>query len=201
MTLGMRQTYMRALPSLKLMIVLPLLLLLTFTTTATSQQGRSTKRAELNPPQILDANNRTELADSVYIFFSPTCPVCKSSVASLKTILEGYNAAFVAVVDTASANAAEMEKFWKTHKIRMPIRWDSDALAQRFDATATPEVVVIHNGRKVYQGRIDSQYEALGKRRRVITQHDLRDVLSLLESGMVPSLRRTTPVGCLLERK
>lgn len=149
----------------------------------------------------VEFNSLEPLADSVYIFFSPSCPVCKSSVASLRDLQnENTSAAFVVVVDTNTTDSDEMQKFFKSSKMRMPTRWDSDSLASRFGATTTPEVVVLHNGRKVYQGRIDNQYEALGKRRRVVTHHDLRDVLSQLAGGMVPSFRRTIPVGCYLER-
>lgn len=139
--------------------------------------------------------------DSVYVFLSPTCPVCKTSAGALRQLsTDNPNVAFVGVVDTATADSAEVAEFYSDYKLRMDVRWDSKALAERFKATTTPEVVVVHNGRRVYQGRINNQYAALGKKRRVVSEHDLRDVLDELARGAVPSFRRTVPVGCYLEK-
>ncbi len=140
-------------------------------------------------------------SDSVYVFLSPSCPVCKSSTVALRQLVkDNPSVAFVGVVDTATADSAEVAEFYSDYKLRMDVRWDSKALAERFKATTTPEVVVLHNGKRVYQGRINNQYVALGKKRRVVTEHDLRDVLDVLARGAVPSFRRTVPVGCYLEK-
>jgi len=144
---------------------------------------------------------QSQPADSVYVFLSPSCPVCKASTKALQQLQkDNPSVAFVGVVDTASADSAEVAEFYSDYKLRMDVRWDSKTLAERFKATTTPEVVVLHNGKRVYQGRIDNQYEALGKRRRVVNVNDLRDVLDVLARGAVPSFRRTIPVGCFLEK-
>ena len=58
----------------------------------------------------------------------------------------------------------------------MPAVIDVDgAIARRAKATVTPQAVVVDRAGVVkYRGRIDNQYAALGKPRRVVTVHDLR---------------------------
>ena len=58
------------------------------------------------------------------------------------------------------------------------------AIAERAKATVTPQAVVVGPGGIVkYRGRIDNQYAALGKPRRVVTVHDLRDALDAVLAG------------------
>lgn len=150
--------------------------------------------------QVATAHNDVS-SDTVYVFLSPSCPVCKASTGALRELQKANTTvAFVGIVDPAIADSAEVAEFYADYKLTMAVRWDSPALAARFKATVTPEVVVLHNGKKVYQGRINNQFAALGKKRRVVTEHDLRDVLDVLARGAVPSFRRTIPVGCYLEK-
>lgn len=71
-----------------------------------------------------------------------------------------------------------------------------------FGVSVTPEVVVYDEttGQVRYQGRIDNLFERVGKRRRVVSSHDLRDALLALREGREVARSRTTAVGCLLPR-
>jgi hypothetical protein len=66
--------------------------------------------------------------------------------------------------------------------------------------TVTPEVVVFDEtaGRVLYQGRIDNLFERVGKRRRVVTLHELKDALDAIRNNIPVPVARTTAVGCLL---
>jgi len=48
----------------------------------------------------------------------------------------------------------------------------------------------------VYRGRIDDQFAGLGKRRTVVTSHDLRDALEATLVGKPVPQPRTEAVGC-----
>jgi hypothetical protein len=66
-------------------------------------------------------------------------------------------------------------------------------------ATITPEAVVIRPDRSIaYRGRIDNSYAALGRPRRVVTEHDLRDALDAVFSGKPVPKQEAPPVGCYI---
>ncbi|MEP6714392.1 MAG: hypothetical protein ABJC09_02385 [Terriglobia bacterium] len=66
-------------------------------------------------------------------------------------------------------------------------------------ATVTPEVVLVaHDGSIPYRGRIDNFYVALGRPRRVVTEHDLRDALDAVFSGRAVAKPEAKPVGCYI---
>jgi len=73
------------------------------------------------------------------------------------------------------------------------------ALVAAAGATITPQVVVIKDDESVaYRGRIDNFYAALGRPRRVVTEHDLRDALDAVFSGKPVAKPETQAVGCYI---
>jgi hypothetical protein len=66
-------------------------------------------------------------------------------------------------------------------------------------ATITPEVFVMNQKKEiVYSGRIDNWAYELGKKRTVITEHDLANVLENLNKGIVVKPYQTKAVGCFI---
>ena len=66
-------------------------------------------------------------------------------------------------------------------------------------ATITPEVAVfVPNGRRLYRGRIDDRYPALGQRRAQLTSQDLREGLNAVLAGRTPAKSTTQAVGCVI---
>jgi len=65
--------------------------------------------------------------------------------------------------------------------------------------SVTPEAAVVgKQGEILYRGRIDNLYEALGKPRRNVTEHDLRNALdAILQNRKVP-IARTQAIGCYI---
>ena len=76
---------------------------------------------------------------------------------------------------------------------------ESGRLAREFGATTTPEVIVFDSrGRVAYQGRIDDQYAARGKKTSAPRSQDLDDALTALLAGKPVAQPRTEAVGCPL---
>lgn len=66
-------------------------------------------------------------------------------------------------------------------------------------ATVTPQAVVFdHLGHRVYSGRIDDRYFALGRQRPAATSHDLALALDAVISGQTPHPAGGPPVGCFI---
>ncbi len=73
------------------------------------------------------------------------------------------------------------------------------ALVKATGAAITPTAVVIKpDASIVYRGRIDNFYAAIGKQRRVVTEHDLRDALDAVLAGRPVAKPEASPVGCYI---
>jgi len=76
----------------------------------------------------------------------------------------------------------------------------SHALVKATGAAITPTAVLIGPDESiVYRGRIDNFYAAIGKTRRVVTEHDLRDALDAVISGRPVAKQEAPPVGCYIQ--
>ena len=66
-------------------------------------------------------------------------------------------------------------------------------------AKVTPQAILVgHDGRILYSGRIDNFYAGLGKPRRQATVHDLRTALEETLAGKPVTTPKTNPVGCYI---
>jgi hypothetical protein len=66
-------------------------------------------------------------------------------------------------------------------------------------ATITPQAVIVKSDETIaYRGRIDNFYAALGRPRRVVTEHDLRDALDAVFSGKAVPKPESQAVGCYI---
>jgi hypothetical protein len=74
------------------------------------------------------------------------------------------------------------------------------ALTMAAGITVTPEAVVYTSAGRMYRGRIDDLYVAIGQSRRAATVHDLRDALDAVLVGKPVARAETRPVGCFVER-
>ena len=66
-------------------------------------------------------------------------------------------------------------------------------------ASVTPTAVVVERGGGVrYRGRIDNLYAALGRTRRTVTDHYLRDALDAVIAGEPVLVPETPAIGCYI---
>jgi len=73
-------------------------------------------------------------------------------------------------------------------------------LVKAFHAGIVPSAFVVDNmGNILYKGRIDDWMYALGKKRAVITKHDLRDALVAIQENKVILVKETKAIGCIIE--
>ena len=74
-------------------------------------------------------------------------------------------------------------------------------LADATGATITPEAVVVgQSGKVLYRGRIDNLYAGLGKPRRQVTEHNLRQALDEVLAGKTVTHPQTQAIGCYIPR-
>lgn len=139
---------------------------------------------------------------TVYIFLSEDCPICRYYVLEINRLYEEHhsdNIEFVGVFPNFSSKENKIEAFVADYKLKIPTKTDYfKSLAQKLDAELTPEVFVVNQHEEVlYRGRIDNSYASIGKRRRVVTEHDLDNYLSALKTGTV-NKSKTEAIGCYI---
>jgi peroxiredoxin len=140
----------------------------------------------------------------VYYFLSPECPLCQSYSLTIRNLFNEFaqqGIEMVGIVSGTDFPAAAIRAFQIKYKLPIRILRDEQLLlVKRYEATITPEVVVVNaQGKVVYQGRIDNWAYELGKKRKVITEHNLRDALLAIINNKPVKVTHTKAVGCYIE--
>ena len=137
-------------------------------------------------------------------FVAADCPVSNYYAQEIRRVCEAYAprglACALVYVDPRMTDAdARRHSEEYGHGAYPKIVDRRHELVAATGAAITPQVAVVTQGGTVaYTGRIDNYYAALGKPRRVITEHDLRDALDAVFSGRKPLHPASKAVGCYI---
>lgn len=135
------------------------------------------------------------------VFYSAECPISNYYSATLNGIARAFPASklkLIGVCVDPDATREALADHAREYRLEFPAIHDPTArLAAAFEATVTPEAVVIDDrGAVRYRGRIDDQYAD----RRVKTAnpqtHELRDAIAAVLEGRDVPTPETKPVGC-----
>jgi thiol-disulfide isomerase/thioredoxin len=141
---------------------------------------------------------------SVLFFVLHDCPVANAYAPEIRRVVESYEkkkVRFALVYVDPDLTVAEIEKHRKQYGHQgYPAFFDKKhVLVKATGADVTPEAAVIgKDGRIVYRGRISNLYADYGKRRRIVTEHDLRDALDAVLAGKPVAKSRTRAIGCFI---
>lgn len=142
---------------------------------------------------------------TVLIFLDPECPISQAYTLTLRKLHQQYaieGVVFRGIYDSAPLKKRDIRRFHQKYQLPFTGLKDTDyALARKYGATITPEVVVINEMESVlYRGAIDNWYYALGKNRTEPTELYLKDALDAI-LGVYPIVtKQTQAVGCLMNR-
>lgn len=141
---------------------------------------------------------------TVFIMMSPECPLCQSYSLTLNNLNKKYEpqgVAFYGIVPGTLFTSSEVKAFMQTYSISFPMYFDlKKQFTAQMKATKTPEVFVLDNKNTLrYRGRIDNWAYELGKKRKVITEHELQDALEAIISNQPIRVTKTEPIGCYIE--
>ncbi len=142
---------------------------------------------------------------AVYFFLLEDCKITQAYPRTMRDVYQEFaplGVGFVGYFPNRVSQDATVQEFARKYQLPFPCtRTDAYEQARRFGVSVTPEVVVydVAQDAVVYQGRIDNLYEQVGRRRRVVTSHDLLQALRCLSTGRPVSPARTQAVGCFLD--
>jgi len=140
---------------------------------------------------------------SLYLFLLDDCPICIQYTPTIKELYKQYGdrIEFVGYFPNLSSKRDKIENFTKTYGIEFPVKTDYfKTQAKKYKAEVTPEVVLYnHTAQKtLYQGRIDNMFYKLGRKRKVVTQHDLINAIENALQNKPIEKPFVQPVGCFI---
>lgn len=140
----------------------------------------------------------------VLFFITNDCPIANSYAPEIQRICADYankGVSCTLVYADLQLDSATIRKHREDFGYAA-IPYVQDArhkLSAATGATITPEAVVVDpHGKVLYRGRIDNFYAGLGKPRRQVTEHDLRNALDEVLAGKPVTHPQTQAVGCYI---
>jgi len=141
---------------------------------------------------------------SVLILLSPECPISQQITGTLNELYKRYGNRFTfrGIVPGKLYTPEEVAAFVRKYELQFPVVIDSNyRMTEQLNGTITPEVFVLRNDTLLYSGAIDNSYRAPGKKNARTTRAYLEEALDSIVNNKLPSTSRTTPIGCLVERR
>lgn len=140
---------------------------------------------------------------TVLVFLSPECPLCQNYTLTLNKLREQFypKVTFIGIVPGNYFTNHTIGNYRQSYGVQFEIYRDPNKeLTKRLNATVTPEVVVLNKeGNILYQGRIDNWAFEVGRKRKLITSHDLQDALTALLKHEQVAIKKTRAIGCFIE--
>ncbi len=142
---------------------------------------------------------------TVILFLSPECPLCESYSLNIRNLLVQYtnkDIRFLAIIPGKEYSKEQVISFRNKYQLKDLTFWFDPKynLCESLGATITPEVFVVNRtGQRLYSGRIDNWAYELGRKRKVITEHDLLNVLTAIQEGKSIKPYQTKAVGCFIK--
>ena len=154
--------------------------------------------------KTFELNTETATDYTVVCFLGTECPLARLYGPRLSKMAADFaddSVQFVGINSNRQDSMADIHAYRNKYKVTFPILRDpGNKVADRFEATRTPEVFVLNQSLDVvYHGRIDDQY-APGVSRNEPARRDLQDALVELTAGKPVTIAITQPVGCFIGR-
>jgi thiol-disulfide isomerase/thioredoxin len=138
----------------------------------------------------------------LYVFLSPECPLCQNYTRTLNQLEHQYagKISIHGIIPGKTVKQTEITAFTNKYHIAYPLQPDRDLrIVRAMHATTTPEAILLGPDNSViYQGAIDNWYKTLGRAANKPTQNYLQDAIDYSLRHQSPPVKKTAPVGCLI---
>lgn len=178
-------------------------LVLTISVFGQSNSSISNLRIKAADNSYYNFNLDRETNGTVFIFLLTDCPASQSYTLTINDLVKKYkkyNIKFAIVFPGDFSSENEIKSFVKTYHVGIPVLLDGSFKLTKFlNATVAPECFVLNKFNKIiYSGRIDDQYFSPGRKRQVVTAHDLDAAILNLVSGKIQLTKTTKAIGCII---
>ena len=139
---------------------------------------------------------------TVLMFIAPDCPLCMTLSTPFSELSEKYiDIQFLAIYSGKHYEPMEINMFATETKLKPRIFRDYDyEVAHQLDASVTPEFFLIDSSATIlYQGMMDDRILALGSYKQQWDEYYLVDAIEATLAGKEVVLKKTEPIGCVLE--
>jgi thiol-disulfide isomerase/thioredoxin len=140
----------------------------------------------------------------VFMIFAPDCPLCLNYADKFEDLHHdfGDEFEFYAILPGTYYSGSEVEEFLEITGMNQTIIYDTNwQLCKALGATVTPEFFVYSKSEIVYSGKCDDWAALIGRKRRKVSEHYLKDALMAVEQNTLIDPKSTQAVGCILEYK
>ena len=135
----------------------------------------------------------------VIFFVSTNCPVSNAYNERMANLYEEFksNFSFIGINSNKTEDIEEIKEHAKDNSLNFVIlKDDKNIIADKFDASFTPEVYVLDNSfEQLYHGRIDDS-----RREKDVEEKDLRNALKQILKGEDVTVKETKAFGCTIKR-
>ncbi len=141
---------------------------------------------------------------TVLLFVTHDCPISNQYAPEVNRIVGEYapkGVGFFVVYVEPGLSRTQARAHAKAFGYACPAVLDPrHVLVRHAGVSVTPEAAVYgpNGARRLYRGRIDDRYPALGRRREHVTTRDLRAVLDAVLAGRPVPAATTKAVGCFI---
>jgi peroxiredoxin len=137
----------------------------------------------------------------VVMFIATKCPYSNAyndRMRDMSAAYEKQGVLFVGINSNKTEPADEVASHAKQHGFAFPLMKDpGNKVADLYDASHTPEIYVVDpQGKLIYHGRIDENYEDPGH----VTSPDLKNALDQVLAGKPIAKAETKAFGCSIKR-
>jgi thioredoxin-related protein len=139
------------------------------------------------------------------VFFSPTCPICRSILNEIKETSKVFSnqgvAVSVVIPPKYLSDTTLLRQQFSDNDQTISFYVDLDfKLAKQLKAQITPEVFILDSlGNIFYQGAFNDYYRSIGAHKTQVDRHYVSEALTAAIGNQPYTPRVTTAVGCYLE--
>ncbi len=151
------------------------------------------------PFSLADAEKSNKAV--VLMFIATKCPYSNAYNDRMRQMAQDYarkGVLFVGINSNATEPESEVKAHAAAHKLDFTLVKDpGNKVADLYDARRTPEIFVVGpDGKLLYHGRIDENYEEPAK----VSSPDLKNALDQILAGQPVSKAETKAFGCTIKR-
>ncbi|WP_277483827.1 redoxin domain-containing protein [Catalinimonas alkaloidigena] len=140
---------------------------------------------------------------AVLLFLDPDCPVSQKYGATIRRLARQFKEKgiqTIAIYPVVNIDEESVNTFASAYQYDFAHLLDPRMeLTKSIGASVTPETYLLNSeGEIIYHGAIDNWYYELGRYRRVVTQHFLKDAASLHLAREPIAQKETKAIGCMI---